>query len=475
MCGLTDQQRTMRELVKAMSSLLDFIQLEGEVAEMFGDRLPTLDTEIWVCDVTGEIRYSFFEKPTVPNRLLQKDTALNEGSIRASLVQEVIRRLKNCSLDLPLEEKQQILSVMAQKLINGGFSLQSAQYILVHGVVKYKELVRLSQIDPADPEFKPLHLEKEFNVFGRKLQKMLAVTSWYEEAELVKKTKWRKLIPKGWSGDKPSQHSVPGMRFSTLMQVPSSKDGRLFKMLTAAEPRLAKMSGYQVKYVESSGKPLSKVFPPIQTSNHCHRKDCFVCLSSPKNKPSMCKAKSVVYSITCELCEKTHKQDPSVAHKGLYIGESARTLYERSIEHMRKLRRMEDSSCLFKHWAITHPELLEAPSFLFKVIKKHSDPLSRMINEAITILKCASMNSKSEYRGYKLARLTVSQSEWQTRKEVEIMDREDKVEKGEMLSLKNRVVSVARSAQPNNQFKTYRKRRMIRAEMSSESQDDSMI
>ena len=59
MCGLTDQQRTMRELVKAMSSLLDFIQLEGEVAEMFGDRLPTLDTEIWVCDVTGEIRYSF--------------------------------------------------------------------------------------------------------------------------------------------------------------------------------------------------------------------------------------------------------------------------------------------------------------------------------------------------------------------------------------------------------------------------------
>ena len=86
-CCLTDQQRTMRELVKAMSSVLEFIQLEGEVAEMFGERLTTLDTELWICDVTGEVRYSFFEKPTVPNRLLQKDSALNQTTIRVSLVQ----------------------------------------------------------------------------------------------------------------------------------------------------------------------------------------------------------------------------------------------------------------------------------------------------------------------------------------------------------------------------------------------------
>ena len=77
----------MRELVKAMSSVLEFIQLEGEVAEMFGERLTTLDTELWICDVTGEVRYSFFEKPTVPNRLLQKDSALNQTTIRVSLVQ----------------------------------------------------------------------------------------------------------------------------------------------------------------------------------------------------------------------------------------------------------------------------------------------------------------------------------------------------------------------------------------------------
>ena len=118
-----------------------------------------------------------------------------------------------------------------------------------------------------------------------------------------------------------------------------------------------------------------------------------MCVSSTDHKPTMCKAKSVVYSITCEICERAHKSNPNLSHEGLYIGESSRTLYERADEHMKKLRRMEDSSCLFKHWAIQHPELVEAPKFMFKVIKKHGDPLSRMVHEAITIVKCASMNS----------------------------------------------------------------------------------
>ena len=44
------------------------------------------------------------------------------------------------------------------------------------------------------------------------------------------------------------------------MQVPNSKDGKLLAMLAKAEP---KMSGYQVKYGERSGKQLSKFFRKI--------------------------------------------------------------------------------------------------------------------------------------------------------------------------------------------------------------------
>ena len=50
----------MNELVKAMNSLVEFIQFEGEESGMFGDyRLPTLDTSLWVCEVTGLVKFSF--------------------------------------------------------------------------------------------------------------------------------------------------------------------------------------------------------------------------------------------------------------------------------------------------------------------------------------------------------------------------------------------------------------------------------
>ena len=46
--GVSDQSRTTREVVKAMSSLVSYLIFEGEDHEMFNDlRLPTLDTAIW--------------------------------------------------------------------------------------------------------------------------------------------------------------------------------------------------------------------------------------------------------------------------------------------------------------------------------------------------------------------------------------------------------------------------------------------
>ena len=82
--------RTREELTKAMCSLVYFLKFTGEDATMFPNhRLPTLDTEMWVSGY--EIRFSFFEKPTVPNRTLQSDTALSKSSLHASLIQYIVR------------------------------------------------------------------------------------------------------------------------------------------------------------------------------------------------------------------------------------------------------------------------------------------------------------------------------------------------------------------------------------------------
>ena len=56
------------------------------------------------------------------------------------------------------------------------------------------------------------------------------------------------------------------------------------------------------------------------------------------------------------------------------------------------------------------------PKFRFNVVKKHKDPLSRLIHEAVRITDRASMNSKSEWGGFKIARLSVDPPEWEKRK-----------------------------------------------------------
>ena len=298
--GLTDEQRTTRELVAAMDSLLDFIQFEGEEASMFSDsRLPTLDTAIWVCELTGKIKFSFYEKPTCPNTVVHRDTALNSESIRATLVQETVRRLKHCSLDLPLEEKQLVLSCFAQKMRNSGHSVTSIQYVLVHGVIKFLEMVKVSTLDKHDPRYKPLHCDKRYNIYNRKLSKFLSKSNWYSDESIVTKTKWRQNVPSEWIGSRPAQFRVHDMPYSTLMQVPCSEDSKLFRMLAKAEPRLAKLTRYQVKYVERSGKPLKNFFSVKDFSGgRCHRLDCNVCSNSKPGKPTRCQVKGVIYEGT---------------------------------------------------------------------------------------------------------------------------------------------------------------------------------
>ena len=80
---------------------------------------------------------------------------------------------------------------------------------------------------------------------------------------------------------------------------------------------------------------------------------------------------------------------------------------------------------MMKHWALCHPNSDSPPLFTFKVIKKHNDPLSRKIHEAVRINECASLNSKSEWGHYKISRLTIEKSEWERRKEVEQEEKED--------------------------------------------------
>ena len=150
-----------------------------------GMKLPTLDTSLWV-ENNRSIKYSFYEKPTVGNRVLMKETALPLSSIRSSLLQETVRRLQNCSSDLDIKVKQEILSRFANKLINSGHSLKSTRIILVQGITKYLYKVRLDNLDPCSPKYKPLYLDKSYNEDERQVYKYMSKMTWFKPSVMKK-------------------------------------------------------------------------------------------------------------------------------------------------------------------------------------------------------------------------------------------------------------------------------------------------
>ena len=245
-------------------------------------------------------------------------------------------------------------------MLNSNHTVESVKFLLVHAVSRYNDIVEKSCLAPTHKNYQPLHFDKKFKIYERKLMKYLAKTNWYSNP-IKTPSSWRSKLPPEWVGSKPIQRKVHGIEYTTVLQCPSSKDSRLVRALAKVEPRLARSTGYQVKITEQGGKPLAKMFSTNLTSGLCHRNDCGVCDNPNIKGPPLCQVKSVVYQSTCEACDIEHKKSPTSKHKGLYIGESYRTLYERILEHRSALSRWDDSSFMYKHWALTHPYLNTPP------------------------------------------------------------------------------------------------------------------
>ena len=94
---------------------------------------------------------------------------------------------------------------------------------------------------------------------------------------------------------------------------------------------------------------------------------------------------------------------------------------------------------MFKHWVIEHPEILDPPKFVFSVVQHHKSPLNRMIHEAVLISEKATLNSKSERKGYKIARLTVEKPSWEQLKSIELDVAADSKLDKEMLLVREKV------------------------------------
>ena len=209
--------------------------------------------------------------------------------------------------------------------------------------------------------------------------------------------------------------------------MPNSNGGTLLKRLEQKEPMLTRLSGFKVRLVESSGIPLSRLFSLDISDGKCHRFDCYVCALHQGKSGSKCRKKSIVYESRCMSCPKSNQP--------VYIGESGRSLYERALEHIDDAENQRKCSHIFKHWALSHPEMESRPLFKFTVLKSHKAPLDRQLHEAVRISTHGKLNSKAECHQNQIKRLAVQLTPREMKTMEKELTKEDKVTEAAVESL----------------------------------------
>ena len=181
--GMSGLEKTTEVIESIMNNICNWLKLTMENEDMFDGVLPTLDLNIWVSE-DNVIMFSFFEKKMVSPMVLHKRSAMPEGVRRATLNQELVRRMVNTSERLENVKRVKIVDQYAQKLINSEYSVEETRKVIVGGLKGYERLLSLSK-DTTNPKWKPLHMAGNWNKKNRRWAKLKARDNWFKGKQMV--------------------------------------------------------------------------------------------------------------------------------------------------------------------------------------------------------------------------------------------------------------------------------------------------
>ena len=91
-----DDQNAAVEACKPVNSISPMVQLEEDIpANHASKRVPILDLEVWMDGF--EAKHLFYKKSMASGKVISARSAFLNSENNAILVQECLRRLKNCS------------------------------------------------------------------------------------------------------------------------------------------------------------------------------------------------------------------------------------------------------------------------------------------------------------------------------------------------------------------------------------------
>ena len=231
----------------------------------------------------------------------------------------------------------------------------------------------------------------------------------------------KKQQEKRKSGPPPSTRSV--------MFIDNTAGGKLVKRMQNVELEVGETTDLRVRMAEAAGTPLSMLLPSTNLwgPSDCGRDDCVTCGQGDERRID-CRKRNILYESRCDLCNKEEvgskrkELEELKSGRGIYVGESSRSIYERSKEHQADKEARSEESHQIKHWLTDHQDLMTPPTFKFRIIQTFQDPMTRQLAEAVRIeLRGAGvLNSKAEYNRIRVPRLRVDLEGWRKAKEQEV-------------------------------------------------------
>ena len=400
-------KKTSMEVGKIMNSVNKDLEFTTEIVEDFSNaRLPTLDLEIWL--ERGEkpgLRYSFYEKPMGTKYCVMEGSAMSDNMKRATLSQEVVRRMVNTDEEQPQQQRNEILELFTIKMQRSGYNSKQRKEIIISGLKGYERKLKRA----AEGKQK-LHRDGKATLGARSRKKLMAKFNWYKKKKDTQEEEKKPRQEKSMFQCRYNNNKERGEKFgkekpiSAVMFVPRTPNGELASLLREEEGRIQRFAKSRIKIVEETGNTAKSL---VHESNpwageDCLREACLICTSG--DQQGDCRRRGVVYQTQCVDCkEKSGRQS-------VYVGETSRTAFERGTEHARDRKSRREDSHMFLHVEEEHPEEEDGVKFQMKVVRTHQSALSRQIHEAVLIANSWGknlLNSKNEYNRCIIPRLSV--------------------------------------------------------------------
>ena len=129
------------------------------------------------------IRFAFYEKPMATNLVIQARSALSEEVKSATLTDEIVRRLRNTSLELNHFERLEIIERACVKMKSSGHSERFIRRAVEKGIKRFKMDISRNNLPEGDKGFKPLYRNSSWRKDLYAKEKVLKRKNWYSDKQ----------------------------------------------------------------------------------------------------------------------------------------------------------------------------------------------------------------------------------------------------------------------------------------------------